>query len=466
MSVSVTIKTQNIPEPRIILNRLLDEGEDIVVTSDSYPSVHLGNYEGAIRGIEINKEEEGVEVRICSLASLDDYYLYRKTIQVISQLTQGTIVDEEDNVITDVKEYVDEDWISLQRLSGLQIVKAFVRNTGTIITIFGLFTPMCIGPKLLKELEIPLAGDSELGDIMALEDYLCDTQWHLADLIPANTVDFPNQKDPSAKPLVMASIAIKEGKVCDFDYLPEADLLSIIDLDGSCNTGGCPSLIPMREAWKILPPDIFRPIDDEQYEKIGDLTLDIVLKMKKAARRYQPQRFHWKPPFPGHGLDEGQDTYILMWNPDISSVSLEDHNATIPVMLTEYFNWSIWEHERAGIGDHFFLVRCGEGNTGVVMSGVFDSIPYQDEDWSGHGRETYYIDMIPNLILNPETAPMITTEQLQKAIPSFDWTGGHSGRLLSLDEAKTLESLWANYIGKNTNQVDGVNMNYIDRDKL
>ena len=43
-----------------------------------------------------------------------------------------------------------------------------------------------------------------------------------------------------------------------------------------------------------------------------------------------------------HGLDEGQDTYILMWNPDISSVSLEDHNATIPVMLTEYFNWSIF----------------------------------------------------------------------------------------------------------------------------
>lgn len=42
-----------------------------------------------------------------------------------------------------------------------------------------------------------------------------------------------------------------------------------IDLDGNSNTGGCPSLIPMREAWKILPPDIFRPIDDEQYEKIG-----------------------------------------------------------------------------------------------------------------------------------------------------------------------------------------------------
>ena len=188
--------------------------------------------------------------------------------------------------------------------------------------------------------------------------------------------------------------------------------------------------------------------------------------MKKAARRYQPQRFHWKPPFPGHGLDEGQDTYILMWNPDISSVSLEDHNATIPVMLTEYFNWSVWEHERAGFGDHFFLVRCGEGNTGVVMSGVFDSIPFQDEDWSGHGRDTYYMDMIPNLILNPDTVSMITTEQLQKAIPSFDWTGGHSGRLLSLDEAKTLESLWTNYIGKNTNQVDGINMNYIDRDKL
>lgn len=466
MSTSVTIITKHIPEPKVFLDKLLDEDEDIVVTSDSYPSVHLGNYEGAIRGIEINKEEEGVEVRICSIASLDDYYLYRKTIQVISQLTQGTIVDEERNAITDVKDYFDDDWINLQRLSGLRIVKAFVRSTGSIITIFGLFTPICIGPKLLKALEIPLTGDCELGDVMALEDYLCQLQWHLADLEPTNTVDFPNQKDPSATPLVMASIAIKEGKVCYFDYLPSADLLSIIDLDGSCNKGGCPSIIPMREVWKILPRDIFRPIDELQYEKIGKLTLDMVLEMKVKARRYQPQRFHWRPPFPGHGLDEGQDTYILMWNPVISSVSMEEHNATIPDMLTEYYNWSVWEHERAGIGDHFFLVRCGEGKTGIVMSGVFDSIPYQDEDWSGHGRTIFYMDMIPNLILNPETTPMITTEQLQKAIPTFDWTGGHSGRLLSLDEAKTLESLWANYIAENGNLADGVNINYIDRDKL
>ena len=155
-----------------------------------------------------------------------------------------------------------------------------------------------------------------------------------------------------------------------------------------------------------------------------------------------------------------------MWNPDISSVSLEAHNESIPDMLTGYFNWSVWEHERAGIGDHFFLVRCGEGNTGIVMSGVFDSKPYQAEDWSGKGRTTYYVDMVPNIIINPDAAPMISTEDLQKAIPSFDWTGGHSGRLLTEEQASALEELWAKYLDENKEKADGFIMNYIDREKL
>ena len=71
----------------------------------------------------------------------------------------------------------------------------------------------------------------------------------------------------------------------------------------------------------------------------------------------------------------------------------------------------------------------GEGNTGIVMSGVFDSNPYEAGDWSGKGRHTFYMDMTPNVVLDPERAPMVTKEELQKAIPSFDWTGGHSGRM-------------------------------------
>lgn len=95
------------------------------------------------------------------------------------------------------------------------------------------------------------------------------------------------------------------------------------------------------------------------------------------------------------------------------------------------------------------------------MSGVFDSHPYKAGDWSGRGRTVYYVDMIPNLILNPDKAPMITTEQLLKAIPTFDWTGGRSGRLLSLQEAQALESLWQKYFNENADKAAGITMNAI-----
>ena len=70
--------------------------------------------------------------------------------------------------------------------------------------------------------------------------------------------------------------------------------------------------------------------------------------------------------------------------------------------------------------------------------------------------------MKPSLILNPDTAPMLTTEELMKAIPSFDWTGGHSGRILSKEEATKLEELWSKFLKEHHDDVDGVNMNAID----
>lgn len=87
------------------------------------------------------------------------------------------------------------------------------------------------------------------------------------------------------------------------------------------------------------------------------------------------------------------------------------------------------------------------------------SIGSEAEDWSGKGRRVFYMDMLPNVILNPEEAPMVRTEKLQKAIPSFDWTGGHSGRLLLQEEAQKLEALWSDFLKKNEDRIDGETFN-------
>jgi ribA/ribD-fused uncharacterized protein len=81
------------------------------------------------------------------------------------------------------------------------------------------------------------------------------------------------------------------------------------------------------------------------------------------------------------------------------------------------------------------------------MSGHFISDPYLGEDWSGKGREVYYMDMKIDVAINPKYFPVLTSEELQKVFPEFDWTGGHSGRILP--KIYSPHSLWMKFIENN-----------------
>ncbi len=142
------------------------------------------------------------------------------------------------------------------------------------------------------------------------------------------------------------------------------------------------------------------------------------------------------------------NTVILFWNPDISSFKYDDWESSIKNINNETFNWSVWEHEKARKGDKFYLVKCGgESNNGICMSGHFISDPYLGEDWSGKGREVYYMDMKIDVAINPKYFPVLTSEELQKVFPEFDWTGGHSGRILP--NIYSPDSLWRKFIENN-----------------
>ena len=141
-------------------------------------------------------------------------------------------------------------------------------------------------------------------------------------------------------------------------------------------------------------------------------------------------------------------TFILFWNPGISSYTIERLREDLDEEQ-HVSNWSVWEHKKAHKGDRFFMVRCGEGKTGICMSGFFSSEPYQDEDWSGKGREVYYMDLRADIVIDPDILPILPTEILSQKIPSFDWSGGHSGRLLLAQKAKKLEKLWEKFLEEN-----------------
>lgn len=161
-------------------------------------------------------------------------------------------------------------------------------------------------------------------------------------------------------------------------------------------------------------------------------------------------------------------TFILMWNPSISSYTMERFEEDLIEMANgwelEDFNWSVWDYENAREGDAFYMVKVGPGSNGVVMSGTFTSDPYQDEDWSGKGRKVFYMDMAVKEMIHPDRSPILTSEKLDTEIPDFVWTGGHSGQMLTEEQADKLNQLWNEYLDENSDifKLRAARMMYLD----
>jgi len=142
-------------------------------------------------------------------------------------------------------------------------------------------------------------------------------------------------------------------------------------------------------------------------------------------------------------------TTILKWNPNFSSYSMYRYLRDIVALNfgeTGDFNWSVWDYDKIHEGDRFYWLKLGQGATGIFGAGKVASEPYKAEDWSGKGRDTYYVDIEPELLINPDALPIFTTTMLEARIPGFDWTHGHSGLVLDDAQAATLNSLWEAFV--------------------
>ena len=148
---------------------------------------------------------------------------------------------------------------------------------------------------------------------------------------------------------------------------------------------------------------------------------------------------------------ETKNTIILFWNPEVSSFKIADYQTLLKNIKHEHMNWSIHEHEKAHFGDRFFMVCCGGERAGICMSGYLVSEPYIDKDWAGKDRVVYYADIAIDYIINPTSLPILPSEEMMKEIPDFDWSGGHSGRVLAPEAAVKLEALWNAFVQQHIN---------------
>ena len=149
--------------------------------------------------------------------------------------------------------------------------------------------------------------------------------------------------------------------------------------------------------------------------------------------------------------DNFRKTFIMRWNTDISNYRLCEFEEAMDDFADDffYYEWSIWDYQKVHWGDKFYMIRTGKGKHGVVMRGTIIGMPYPDEDWSGKGRRVYYVRMRLSHMIHPEKSLLLlTTDDLGKAIPEFNWEEGHSGVILGDAMAKQLDDLWHDYVEK------------------
>lgn len=142
-------------------------------------------------------------------------------------------------------------------------------------------------------------------------------------------------------------------------------------------------------------------------------------------------------------------TFIMRWNPEVSNHKLVDFEDSMEAFFDHDFcyDWSIKDYEAAKVGDQFFMLKVGKGNTGIVMQGTIASLPYKDEDWSGQGRDVRYVRMHPECMIHPDkTTSLLSTDALNIAIPSMSWNEGNSGVLLTREQTLKLEHEWLSYL--------------------
>lgn len=145
-----------------------------------------------------------------------------------------------------------------------------------------------------------------------------------------------------------------------------------------------------------------------------------------------------------------QQTFVMRWNPEISSHKVVDFEYAMKDFFDDgfYYDWSIFDYDKVHVGDRFFMLKVGNGNTGIVMSGIIVGLPYKDEDWSGTGRDVRYVRMNPDCMIHPDKSKMVTTQALDNALPGVNWNEGHSGVLLDNSQARKFDELWQNYMNR------------------
>ncbi len=365
---------------------------------------------GSTQGIETILLKTGLfTINLPYLASRTDVALAFTLMREAKKLRPELVIyDGDDKTFADLSEEneVDTYYYRLDNMANI------IEKQDDHIGVNGLVHEFHIFPEYIKA-QMPDASPQEW-TYKAFEDFI-DIQWNYGDYenFSRATVGSPNGEE-----FVARILGNNKGFACV-----------------------CQKVILYNEKeTKIVPiDDFFTATKNNKYIKRLDYAQFVIDKMPDDVWTDFYDSFDVEPL-------RSPKTYLLRWNPTISSFKLDDYRD----VLSKYpggfsgLNWSVYEWEKAHKGDHYYMLRTGDDKAGIVFRGVFTSDPYPGEDWAGNGKQKYYMDMDSYDCVPADVQSPICIEELEKVVPGIDWRRGHSGELLSSEDADRLNELWNN----------------------
>ena len=365
---------------------------------------------GSTQGIETILLKTGLfTINLPYLASRTDVALAFTLMREARKLRPGLVIyDGDDKTFADLSEEneLDTYYYRLDNMTNI------IEKQDAHIGVNGLVHEFHIFPEYIKA-QMPNASPQEW-TYKAFEDFI-DIQWNYGDY---ENFSRATVGSPDGEEFVARILGNNKGFACV-----------------------CQKVILYNEKeTKIVPiDDFFAATKDNKFIKRLDYAQFVIDKMPDKVWQNFYDSFDVEP-------IRSPKTYLLRWNPTISSFKLDDYRD----VLSKYpggfsgMNWSVYEWEKAHKGDHYYMLRTGDDKAGIVFRGVFTSDPYPGEDWAGNGKQRYYMDMDCYDCVPADVQSPICIEELEKVVPGIDWRRGHSGELLSSEDAERLNELWNN----------------------
>lgn len=137
--------------------------------------------------------------------------------------------------------------------------------------------------------------------------------------------------------------------------------------------------------------------------------------------------------------------YLFGWNP--VKFKWEDIDKDVARLKTKggfEDDWSVISHKSIQPGDRAFFVRVGLEPKGIFASGIVSSAPFLA---LRRGRTYYRIAIKFDVLLNPDTEPILTLDTLKTGnLAAQMWAPQASGISIRPELVDELEGVWQSFL--------------------